>query len=287
MKFMISACLWTHKNIFKWNPSFCNNWSEGKVFLLLRASFDCMIFFLIVFFLVFQVQMIQKHVWSCVQLFITVGAQFSVRRTPRNESWSGINLGQRTFCFRTLLSRLRLSVCQATAFFFVLLVSGFSTASYLKVHIKTHHGSPLPPSATMHTFPEPRGELQMHNGTPYHMGRQCSVEGKQPPAPSQTFMFLAFICSAAFYLEKHAAASLCLLTQAYISSCFQAFHSSIYCCASIRQSIAHLCDDSNYSDCDSRLVRRAASFSVAYRAGNTSELRPASRLVPEVRGRWR
>ncbi|XP_042263308.1 POZ-, AT hook-, and zinc finger-containing protein 1 isoform X3 [Thunnus albacares] len=53
---------------------------------------------------------------------------------------------------------------------------GFSTASYLKVHIKTHHGSPLPPSATLHTFPEPRGELQMHNGTPYHMGRQCSVE---------------------------------------------------------------------------------------------------------------
>ncbi|XP_067360498.1 POZ (BTB) and AT hook-containing zinc finger 1 isoform X3 [Channa argus] len=53
---------------------------------------------------------------------------------------------------------------------------GFSTASYLKVHIKTHHGSPLPPSATMHTFPEPRGELQIHNGTPYHMGRQCSVE---------------------------------------------------------------------------------------------------------------
>ncbi|XP_078104768.1 POZ (BTB) and AT hook-containing zinc finger 1 isoform X1 [Sander vitreus] len=56
---------------------------------------------------------------------------------------------------------------------------GFSTASYLKVHIKTHHGSPLPPSATMHTFPEPRGELQMHNGTPYHMGRQCSVEDGQ------------------------------------------------------------------------------------------------------------
>ncbi|KAM4588375.1 POZ (BTB) and AT hook-containing zinc finger 1 isoform 1-T1 [Odontesthes bonariensis] len=53
---------------------------------------------------------------------------------------------------------------------------GFSTASYLKVHIKTHHGSPLPPSSTVHTFPETRGELQMHNGTPYHMGRQCSVE---------------------------------------------------------------------------------------------------------------
>ncbi|XP_041836315.1 POZ-, AT hook-, and zinc finger-containing protein 1 isoform X3 [Melanotaenia boesemani] len=59
---------------------------------------------------------------------------------------------------------------------------GFSTASYLKVHIKTHHGSPLSPSATMHTFPEPRGELQMHNGTPYHMGRQCSVEDGQENA---------------------------------------------------------------------------------------------------------
>nr|XP_057930925.1 POZ (BTB) and AT hook-containing zinc finger 1 isoform X1 [Doryrhamphus excisus] len=53
---------------------------------------------------------------------------------------------------------------------------GFSTASYLKVHTKTHHGSPLPPSATLHTFPQPSGELQMHNGAPYHMGRQCSVE---------------------------------------------------------------------------------------------------------------
>ncbi|KAF7664358.1 hypothetical protein LDENG_00180110 [Lucifuga dentata] len=53
---------------------------------------------------------------------------------------------------------------------------GFSTASYLKVHIKTHHSSPLSPSATMHIFPEPRGEPQMHNGNPYHMGRQCSVE---------------------------------------------------------------------------------------------------------------
>lgn len=132
-------------------------------------------------------------------------------------------------CFRTPLSQAGMSVCQATSFFFVPLVPGFSTASYLKVHIKTHHGSPLPPSATMHTFPEPRGELQMHNGNPYHMGRQCSVEGKQPPAPSQTFMFLAFICSAAVYLfiffggEKHAAASLYMLTHAYISSCFQAF----------------------------------------------------------------
>lgn len=46
---------------------------------------------------------------------------------------------------------------------------GFSTASYLKVHIKTHHGTPLPRS-----FPEPRGE-QLHSTT-FHMGRQCSVE---------------------------------------------------------------------------------------------------------------
>uniref|UniRef100_A0A3B3YLW7 POZ/BTB and AT hook containing zinc finger 1 n=1 Tax=Poecilia mexicana TaxID=48701 RepID=A0A3B3YLW7_9TELE len=75
---------------------------------------------------------------------------------------------------------------------------GFSTASYLKVHIKTHHGSPLPTSATMHTFSDPRGELQlqMHNGTPYQMGRQCSVEGKQSPArlllpPRLVVMFLA------------------------------------------------------------------------------------------------
>lgn len=76
---------------------------------------------------------------------------------------------------------------------------GFSTASYLKVHIKTHHGPPLPPSATVHTFPEPRGEQQMHNGNPFHMGRQCSVEGKQLSASSQTVMFSAFLCSTAFW----------------------------------------------------------------------------------------
>ncbi|KAL4646517.1 POZ-, AT hook-, and zinc finger-containing protein 1 isoform X2 [Arapaima gigas] len=56
---------------------------------------------------------------------------------------------------------------------------GFSTASYLKVHVKTHHGSPLLPAATAHSFPEPR-ESQTHNGTPYHSGRPCAVEGKQP-----------------------------------------------------------------------------------------------------------
>lgn len=120
-------------------------------------------------------------------------------------------------------------MCQTTALFFVPLVPGFSTASYLKVHIKTHHGSPLPPSATMHTFPEPRGELQMHNGNPYHMGRQCSVEGKQPSAPSQAFMFLAFHLLCCF-LEKHASASLCMFeTRAYVNPCCQAFCLNIYC----------------------------------------------------------
>uniref|UniRef100_A0A3P9KNV9 POZ/BTB and AT hook containing zinc finger 1 n=1 Tax=Oryzias latipes TaxID=8090 RepID=A0A3P9KNV9_ORYLA len=56
---------------------------------------------------------------------------------------------------------------------------GFSTASYLKVHIKTHHGSLLSPTATMYPFPEPRGDLQMHSGAPYFMGHQCSVEDGQ------------------------------------------------------------------------------------------------------------
>ncbi|XP_023676472.1 POZ-, AT hook-, and zinc finger-containing protein 1 isoform X2 [Paramormyrops kingsleyae] len=52
---------------------------------------------------------------------------------------------------------------------------GFSTASYLKVHVKTHHGTPLLPAATAHPFPEPR-ESQTHNGAPYHSGRPCAVE---------------------------------------------------------------------------------------------------------------
>lgn len=64
----------------------------------------------------------------------------------------------------------------------------------------------MPPSATMHTFPEPRGELQMHNGTPYHMGRQCSVEGKPPPAPSDHVSAFHLFCCP---LEKHAAVDLC------------------------------------------------------------------------------
>uniref|UniRef100_A0A3P8T389 POZ/BTB and AT hook containing zinc finger 1 n=1 Tax=Amphiprion percula TaxID=161767 RepID=A0A3P8T389_AMPPE len=56
---------------------------------------------------------------------------------------------------------------------------GFSTASYLKVHIKTHHGSPLPPSATMHTFPEPRGELQMHNDGQENAGKCPHLESEE------------------------------------------------------------------------------------------------------------
>ncbi|XP_064858522.1 POZ (BTB) and AT hook-containing zinc finger 1 isoform X3 [Oncorhynchus nerka] len=55
---------------------------------------------------------------------------------------------------------------------------GFSTASYLKVHVKSHHGSPLHPrTAQAHgAFPALHGEPQMHSGAPYHTGRQCTVE---------------------------------------------------------------------------------------------------------------
>ncbi|CAG5980531.1 unnamed protein product [Menidia menidia] len=116
---------------------------------------------------------------------------------------------------------------------------GFSTASYLKVHIKTHHGSPFPPSSSVHTFPEPRGELQMHNGTPYHMGRQCSVEGKQPPAPFQTLTFLAVICSAATCapvascfsppLRQRVAVTVCRDTQFFPSPASQSSACSLSC----------------------------------------------------------
>ncbi|KAL0978158.1 hypothetical protein UPYG_G00166850 [Umbra pygmaea] len=60
---------------------------------------------------------------------------------------------------------------------------GFSTASYLKVHVKSHHGSSLlPPAAPAHSaFPAPRGELQTHSGAPYHVERQFAVEGKLHP----------------------------------------------------------------------------------------------------------
>ncbi|CDQ63876.1 unnamed protein product [Oncorhynchus mykiss] len=57
---------------------------------------------------------------------------------------------------------------------------GFSTASYLKVHVKTHHGSPLlPATAPAHgAFPEP----QNHGGALYHTGRQCAAEDGQENA---------------------------------------------------------------------------------------------------------
>ncbi|KAM9535709.1 POZ (BTB) and AT hook-containing zinc finger 1-like isoform 2-T2 [Salvelinus alpinus] len=57
---------------------------------------------------------------------------------------------------------------------------GFSTASYLKVHVKTHQGSPLlPATAPAHgAFPE----SQNHGGAPYHTGRQCAVEDGQENA---------------------------------------------------------------------------------------------------------
>lgn len=87
---------------------------------------------------------------------------------------------------------------------------GFSTASYLKVHVKSHHGSPLlPRTAQAHgAFPALHGEPQMHSGAPYHTGRQCTVEGKQPPTPFRSILppsigyvsscfVLIIICSAA------------------------------------------------------------------------------------------
>ncbi|TRY55038.1 hypothetical protein DNTS_020772 [Danionella cerebrum] len=57
---------------------------------------------------------------------------------------------------------------------------GFSTASYLKVHVKAHHSSSMLPSSAAQQFPDPRSNRpQMQNGAPYHTGRQCAVEGKQ------------------------------------------------------------------------------------------------------------
>nr|XP_046197334.1 POZ (BTB) and AT hook-containing zinc finger 1 isoform X3 [Oncorhynchus gorbuscha] len=58
---------------------------------------------------------------------------------------------------------------------------GFSTASYLKVHVKSHHGSPLlPRTAQAHgAFPALHGEPQMHSGAPYHTGRQYGQENAE------------------------------------------------------------------------------------------------------------
>ncbi|CDQ87824.1 unnamed protein product [Oncorhynchus mykiss] len=61
---------------------------------------------------------------------------------------------------------------------------GFSTASYLKVHVKSHHGSPLlPRTAQAHgAFPALHGEPKMHSGAPYHTGRQCTADDGQENA---------------------------------------------------------------------------------------------------------
>ncbi|XP_039627587.1 POZ-, AT hook-, and zinc finger-containing protein 1 isoform X1 [Polypterus senegalus] len=47
---------------------------------------------------------------------------------------------------------------------------GFSTASYLKVHVKTHHGSALPGNAQ---FTEQRDQ---NGGAAFHAGRTCAAE---------------------------------------------------------------------------------------------------------------
>ncbi|XP_033900555.3 POZ-, AT hook-, and zinc finger-containing protein 1-like isoform X5 [Acipenser ruthenus] len=52
---------------------------------------------------------------------------------------------------------------------------GFSTASYLKVHVKSHHGAALPGSPH---FTEQRDEPQ-NGGAAFHMGRTCAVEDGQ------------------------------------------------------------------------------------------------------------
>ncbi|MBN3272651.1 PATZ1 protein, partial [Polyodon spathula] len=51
---------------------------------------------------------------------------------------------------------------------------GFSTASYLKVHVKSHHGAALPDSPP---FTEQRDQPQ-NGGAGFHTGRTCAVEGK-------------------------------------------------------------------------------------------------------------
>lgn len=124
------------------------------------------------------------------QLLIRLVISYSVNFTRGIYSFSNIKCSILLKSMSPFIGQAsNVSKKKKTALFFVPLVPGFSTASYLKVHIKTHHGSPLP---TIHTFPEPRGELQVHNGNPFHMGRQCLVEGKRPLVPFQTFMFWAF-----------------------------------------------------------------------------------------------
>lgn len=50
---------------------------------------------------------------------------------------------------------------------------GFSSASYLKVHVKTHHGVPLP-QVSRHPEPIPNG------GAAFHSVRTYGIKGKRP-----------------------------------------------------------------------------------------------------------
>lgn len=52
---------------------------------------------------------------------------------------------------------------------------GFSSASYLKVHVKTHHGVPLP-QVSRHPEPIPNG------GAAFHSARTYGIKGKRLPA---------------------------------------------------------------------------------------------------------
>lgn len=52
---------------------------------------------------------------------------------------------------------------------------GFSSASYLKVHVKTHHGVPLP-QVSRHQEPIPNG------GAAFHCARTYGNKGKRPLA---------------------------------------------------------------------------------------------------------
>jgi len=97
-------------------------------------------------------------------------------------------------CGATLCHHLLVSKASLVLFLLLLFLSwfpGFSSASYLKVHIKAHQApARLPPPALQAFAAEPRGEAQMHTGPPYFSGR--SVEGKQSAAPCICHSF----CSA-------------------------------------------------------------------------------------------
>lgn len=59
---------------------------------------------------------------------------------------------------------------------------GFSSASYLKVHVKTHHGVPLP-QVSRHQESIPNG------GAAFHCVRTYGIKGKRLPA-----LHLASLC---------------------------------------------------------------------------------------------